>query len=45
MVDVTQKKETEREAVASGRVTMSRQTYDLIREESGRRETSSPWPR
>jgi len=35
MVDVTQKKETEREAVASGRVTMSRETYDLIRGGSG----------
>ncbi len=31
MVDVTLKKETEREAVARGAVTMSRQTYDLIR--------------
>lgn len=35
MVDVTQKKETEREAVASGRVMMSRETYDLIKGGSG----------
>jgi cyclic pyranopterin phosphate synthase len=35
MVDVTQKKETDREAVASGRVMMSRETYDLIRAGSG----------
>lgn len=31
MVDVTSKDETHREAVARGSVTMSRQTYDLIR--------------
>jgi len=31
MVDVSGKKETEREAVASGRVTMSPETYALIR--------------
>lgn len=31
MVDVTSKKETDREAVARGSVTMSRQTYELIR--------------
>lgn len=35
MVDVTQKKETEREAVASGRVMMSRETYDLVKGGSG----------
>jgi len=35
MVDVTQKKETEREAVASGRVMMARETYDLIKGGSG----------
>ncbi len=31
MVDVTHKKETEREAIAQGRVTMSEETYGLIR--------------
>ncbi len=35
MVDVTRKRETEREAVASGRVTMSPDTYALIREGQG----------
>ncbi|MEN6617681.1 MAG: cyclic pyranopterin monophosphate synthase MoaC [Syntrophorhabdus sp.] len=35
MVDVTQKKETEREAVASGTVTMAPETYALIREGKG----------
>ena len=35
MVDVSGKKETEREAVASGRVTMSPETYTLIRGGSG----------
>ena len=35
MVDVTQKKETEREATAAGQVSMAPETYELIREGKG----------
>ncbi|MBA4417996.1 MAG: cyclic pyranopterin monophosphate synthase MoaC [Syntrophus sp. (in: bacteria)] len=31
MVDVTEKKETEREAIASGRVKMAKKTYELVK--------------
>lgn len=35
MVDITQKRKTEREAIASGKVKMSPETYDLVRKGYG----------
>ena len=45
MVDVSEKRETGREARAFGVVRMSEEAYGLVRRDRGRKAMSLPWQR